>query len=51
MAKVTALASAIVLTLTAAAAAQDWPTRPLTLVVPFTAGGPVDVAALLSRRG
>lgn len=23
--------------------AQDWPTRPLTMVVPFVAGGPVDV--------
>src|SRR3954468_17659717 len=23
--------------------AQDWPTRPLTMVVPFAAGGPVDV--------
>ena len=23
--------------------AQDWPTRPLTMVVPFQAGGPVDV--------
>jgi tripartite-type tricarboxylate transporter receptor subunit TctC len=28
-----------------AAAAQDWPTRPVTLVVPFAAGGPVDTAA------
>ena len=25
------------------AAAQDWPTRPLIMVVPFAAGGPVDV--------
>jgi tripartite-type tricarboxylate transporter receptor subunit TctC len=25
--------------------AQDWPTRPMTLIVPFAAGGPVDVAA------
>ena len=24
-------------------AAQDWPTRPLTMVVPFSAGGPIDV--------
>lgn len=27
------------------ARAQDWPTRPVTLVVPFAAGGPVDTAA------
>ena len=47
MAKATALALATVMTLTAAAAAQDWPTRPVTMVVPFTAGGPVDVAARL----
>jgi tripartite-type tricarboxylate transporter receptor subunit TctC len=26
-----------------AASAQDWPTRPVTMVVPFAAGGPVDV--------
>ena len=47
MAKVTALALATVMTLTATAAAQEWPTRPVTMVVPFTAGGPVDVAARL----
>jgi len=27
------------------ARAQDWPSRPLTLVVPFAAGGPLDVLA------
>jgi tripartite-type tricarboxylate transporter receptor subunit TctC len=30
--------------LAGAAAAAEWPSRPLTLVVPFAAGGPSDVA-------
>jgi tripartite-type tricarboxylate transporter receptor subunit TctC len=30
---------------TVAAPAQDWPTRPVTMVVPFAAGGPIDVVA------
>ena len=37
------LATAVLLT--SSAAAQDWPTRPLTLVVPFAAGGGVDTSA------
>ena len=28
-----------------AAATQDWPTRPVTMVVPFAAGGPMDTLA------
>ena len=31
------------LTLTGAATAQDYPNRPLTMVIPFAAGGPTDV--------
>ena len=33
------------------ASAQDWPARPMTVVVPFAAGGPIDVVArLISPR-
>jgi len=30
--------------------AQDWPTRPMTLIVPFVAGGPVDVIARIQGQ-
>lgn len=33
--------------LTRTASAQDWPTRPITLIVPFAAGGGVDASARL----
>ena len=29
--------------LTATAAAQNYPTRPVTMIIPFAAGGPTDV--------
>lgn len=33
------------------ATAQDWPTRPLTMIVPFAAGGPSDVTGrILAQR-
>jgi len=42
-----ALATAALAAFTAAASAQDWPTRPVTLIVPFAAGGGVDASARL----
>ena len=46
-----ALAAAAVLgTLPTTASAQDWPTRPITLIVPFAAGGGVDASARLQAQ-
>ena len=37
-----AMAAAVALNWADAATAQAWPTQPITMVVPFAAGGPVD---------
>jgi tripartite-type tricarboxylate transporter receptor subunit TctC len=42
-----ALTAAALALLTSVAQAQDWPTRPITLIVPFAAGGGVDSSARL----
>jgi tripartite-type tricarboxylate transporter receptor subunit TctC len=43
--------SALALAWPGAAAAQVWPTRPITMVVPFPAGGPIDfIGRLMGQR-
>jgi tripartite-type tricarboxylate transporter receptor subunit TctC len=48
----TALGTAfLILMATTGGSAQDWPTRPVTMVLPFAAGGPVDVGGrVLAQR-
>jgi tripartite-type tricarboxylate transporter receptor subunit TctC len=43
-------ASAAVIAFAHAAAAQDWPNRPITLVVPFAAGGGIDVSVRIQAQ-
>ena len=46
-----AAATAVLLASVAGAMAQDWPARPVNLVVPYAAGGPVDtVARIMAAR-
>jgi len=47
----TALALAAVLAASGAATAEDWPTRPITMVVPFAAGGPTDAVGRVVAQG
>jgi tripartite-type tricarboxylate transporter receptor subunit TctC len=41
----------LLLLLAAPADAQEWPTRPVTLVVPYAAGGPVDTLGRILGAG
>ncbi len=45
-----ASALAILLSLSAAAPAQDYPNRPITLIVPFAAGGGLDVSVRIQAQ-
>jgi tripartite-type tricarboxylate transporter receptor subunit TctC len=44
------IAAAGLIAFTNVATAQDWPTRPITLIVPFSAGGGVDVSARIQAQ-
>jgi tripartite-type tricarboxylate transporter receptor subunit TctC len=45
------VAAAAALTIVTSAASQDYPSRPVTMVVPFAAGGPTDVVARILAEG
>jgi tripartite-type tricarboxylate transporter receptor subunit TctC len=44
-------AAAMLAALSAPASAQEWPSRPVTMVVPYAAGGPVDTVGRIMARG
>jgi tripartite-type tricarboxylate transporter receptor subunit TctC len=50
MHKMVIAASAAVIAFAHPAAAQDWPNRPITLVVPFAAGGGIDVSVRIQAQ-
>jgi tripartite-type tricarboxylate transporter receptor subunit TctC len=51
LAVVAALAAAMAAAIVQKAAAQSWPSRPVTMIVPFAAGGPIDTVARILSPG
>jgi tripartite-type tricarboxylate transporter receptor subunit TctC len=46
-----ALAAITMIAGASVASAQEWPTRPVTIIVPFGAGGPTDTLVRLVAQG
>src|SRR5437763_1548923 len=46
-----AFLGALLLLVSLPALAQDWPTRPVTMIVPYAAGGPVDTVGRIMAAG
>ena len=44
-------ALAVIFSLTGTALAQNYPTRPITMIIPFAAGGPTDVLGRIVGAG
>src|SRR5687767_4508338 len=49
--RILAAALLSLLALAAHAQAQDWPARPVTMIVPYAAGGPVDTVGRIMAAG
>jgi len=49
--RVIGAALAVALVSSGGAFAQDWPTRPVTMIVPYAAGGPVDTVGRIMAAG
>jgi tripartite-type tricarboxylate transporter receptor subunit TctC len=50
MRNATLAAAAAILALTTAALAQDWPSRPITMVIPFAPGGGIDASGRIQAQ-
>jgi tripartite-type tricarboxylate transporter receptor subunit TctC len=50
MLKIVLAAATALVALTGAVSAQDWPTRPITMIIPFAAGGGVDASGRIQAQ-
>ena len=50
MRKTIVVATAALIALTGALSAQDWPTRPITMIIPFAPGGGIDASGRIQAQ-